>query len=59
MIPGESRANRTLLITEKQYKTEIHVTSRRRFLITFGCMLLAAIGAYLIERSHNWNPFGY
>lgn len=52
-------ANLDGVITEKQYKTEIHVTSRRRFLITFGCMFLAAIGAYLIERRHNWNPFGY
>jgi hypothetical protein len=50
-------ANLDGVITEKQHKTEIRVTLVQRVLLIIGCILLAAIGAYLIEKNHNWNPF--
>ena len=45
------------VITEEDYKTEVHITPKKRWIIVGVCMLIAAFGVFRIQQDRNWNPF--
>lgn len=45
------------VITEEDRKTEVTLTPLQRWAIVVCCAGLAAIGLFVIEHDHNWNPF--
>ena len=45
------------VVTEEDRKREAPMTPVRRWILVAICLLLAIVGAVLIQRQHNWNPF--
>jgi hypothetical protein len=45
------------VVTEEDRKREVPMTPVKRWVLVTICLLLAIIGAVLIQRQHNWNPF--
>jgi hypothetical protein len=45
------------MICDEDRRAEVHVSSLQRWLLVVLCAILAAGGAVLIERAHNWKPF--
>jgi hypothetical protein len=45
------------VITEEDRKREVPMTPFRRWTLVLICLLLTIVGAILIQRKHNWNPF--
>lgn len=45
------------VVTEEDRKRETAITPIRRWILVAICLLLAIVGAILIQRQHNWNPF--
>jgi hypothetical protein len=46
------------LIPAEDYKTEVHVSSLKRWVIVAICGVVALVGVFLIQHDQNWNPFG-
>lgn len=44
------------VVTEEDRKREAPMTPLRRWVLVTICLLLAIVGAVLIQRRHNWNP---
>jgi hypothetical protein len=44
-------------VTEEDRKREAPMTPFKRWVLVAICLLLVIVGAVLIQRQHNWNPF--
>ncbi len=47
------------VVTEEDRKREAPMTSIRRWVLVTICLLLAVLGAVLIQRGHDWNPLSH
>jgi hypothetical protein len=43
--------------TEEDRKREVPMTPRKRWILILICVTAIVIGAFLIQRWHEWNPF--
>lgn len=50
-------ANSDGVLNEEDYRTEVRVTSARRWIIVGISALIAVVGVILVQHDHNWNPF--
>ncbi len=46
-----------VVVTKRDPTPQGMITSKQRTVLVIFSVLLAIIGAYLIQRTHNWNPF--
>jgi uncharacterized membrane protein YdcZ (DUF606 family) len=50
-------ANMEGVIAEADYKTEVHITPKKRWIIVGVCVVIAAFGVFRIQQDRKWNPF--
>ena len=45
------------VISKEDRRTEVDVSTLQRWSLVALCLTLAAVGAFFIQRAHNWKPF--
>jgi hypothetical protein len=50
-------ANSEGIITKDDFKVEVPMTPRKRWIIVGICTIIALAGILKIQSDHNWNPF--